>query len=70
MQAAVRRGSIIFLLTRPLRDVTTDVWIKDLNLDISTHTPLTGRDDSARAKACAKYISTHTPLTGRDFLYR
>ena len=35
-----------FLLTRPLRDVTYDKVQQILNEAISTHTPLTGRDDN------------------------
>ena len=36
-------------------------------LTISTHTPLTGRDDLQNYHVNIMYsISTHTPLTGRD----
>ena len=34
--------------------------------DISTHTPLTGRDVIASIMQMSGTISTHTPLTGRD----
>ena len=34
----------IFLLTRPLRDVTDNVIIFGNRVGISTHTPLAGRD--------------------------
>ena len=40
----ITRLSIIFLLTRPLRDVTPDEPKPDEPKPISTHTPLTGRD--------------------------
>ena len=33
-----------FLLTRPLRDVTTAAQVSELLALISTHTPLAGRD--------------------------
>ena len=37
--------------------------------DISTHTPLTGRDSCVSSGVIESLkISTHTPLTGRDFL--
>ena len=56
----------IFLLTRPLRDVTNEgKWCEISNV-ISTHTPLTGRDLSWLAFLILFGISTHTPLTGRD----
>ena len=34
--------------------------------EISTHTPLTGRDILQNGSDLIDYISTHTPLTGRD----
>ena len=34
----------IFLLTRPLRDVTQLIYQITEGIDISTHTPLAGRD--------------------------
>ena len=36
-------------------------------LNISTHTPLAGRDDFGNAKSEKDKISTHTPLAGRDW---
>ena len=33
-----------FLLTRPLRDVTTLEELYGIDMNISTHTPLAGRD--------------------------
>ena len=57
---------IVFLLTRPLRDVTFCDVEGLLEVAISTHTPLAGRD----VADCYGYnfptISTHTPLAGRD----
>ena len=38
------------------------------SLDISTHTPLTGRDLNGVFHIQIIKISTHTPLTGRDHL--
>ena len=55
-----------FLLTRPLRDVTTSITgYYDIPF-ISTHTPLTGRDQLHDVSDDEFDISTHTPLTGRD----
>ena len=34
--------------------------------EISTHTPLAGRDDVDRVRKEIMKISTHTPLAGRD----
>ena len=34
--------------------------------EISTHTPLTGRDTASDNNSLLDIISTHTPLTGRD----
>ena len=63
----VHRGAPnIFLLTRPLRDVTSNFIDNGGGDIISTHTPLAGRDfqwDGGRRDAL---ISTHTPLAGRD----
>ena len=58
----------LFLLTRPLRDVT--IWWTHRNQTnrISTHTPLTGRDNILGQCRTHMNISTHTPLTGRDGL--
>ena len=36
--------------------------------DISTHTPLAGRDKWRRYKNGMINISTHTPLAGRDYI--
>ena len=57
---------IKFLLTRPLRDVTLGNAHYYYNGDISTHTPLTGRDVEQALQYMGIQISTHTPLTGRD----
>ena len=56
-----------FLLTRPLRDVTQNAQRSRLDLFISTHTPLAGRDMAQIQQMRAEAISTHTPLAGRDF---
>ena len=58
----------LFLLTRPLRDVTNLSGSSDRWRWISTHTPLTGRDIDPIELPYSAYISTHTPLTGRDML--
>ena len=55
-----------FLLTRPLRDVTVPVSLRSAGQYISTHTPLTGRDEEEWNQIDKLVISTHTPLTGRD----
>ena len=55
-----------FLLTRPLRDVTTPRAIPADSRDISTHTPLAGRDTILDRTENGFQISTHTPLAGRD----
>ena len=55
-----------FLLTRPLRDVTFAKTIALSHPIISTHTPLTGRDETVYHTFNDQEISTHTPLTGRD----
>ena len=34
--------------------------------NISTHTPLAGRDQNHHNQSHENYISTHTPLAGRD----
>ena len=60
-------GSGRFLLTRPLRDVTMGEQGKFQHSDISTHTPLAGRDKVIPENtALGQVISTHTPLAGRD----
>ena len=55
-----------FLLTRPLRDVTTAAFASTSSNAISTHTPLAGRDGGTSDYNGLKNISTHTPLAGRD----
>ena len=56
-----------FLLTRPSRGATNLNGQDGATVQISTHTPLAGRDqDSAGATDTAYGISTHTPLAGRD----
>ena len=55
-----------FLLTRPSRDVTGGIFKWNLMYQISTHTPLAGRDLIAAAVMPTSEISTHTPLAGRD----
>ena len=55
-----------FLLTRPSRDVTNIQLVHHVCHNISTHTPLAGRDKEQMQKVNAMQISTHTPLAGRD----
>ena len=38
------------------------------NLEISTHTPLAGRDKNPASVVTGVGISTHTPLAGRDLV--
>ena len=57
-----------FLLTRPLRDVTLGLQVVFHVHDISTHTPLAGRDMLGLKTLSEMLISTHTPLAGRDAL--
>ena len=59
--------SILFLLTRPLRDVTLATARDTIGESISTHTPLAGRDRLHFAAVLIVFISTHTPLAGRDY---
>ena len=59
-------AALTFLLTRPLRDVTSASFPNATHWMISTHTPLTGRDEKRGGMAAGARISTHTPLTGRD----
>ena len=59
---------ILFLLTRPLRDVTASLF-----LWISWHQflltrPLRDVTDSPNTSHTQKPISTHTPLAGRDLI--
>ena len=56
----------VFLLTRPLRDVTWIIPLWDGRCAISTHTPLAGRDSKVFGYFRINNISTHTPLAGRD----
>ena len=57
----------LFLLTRPLRDVTAASSGAVPTGKISTHTPLAGRDGDGLWEAVGFVgISTHTPLAGRD----
>ena len=37
-------GRFLFLLTRPMRDVTTVFWVEMAFSTVSTHTPHAGRD--------------------------
>ena len=62
----IQNRNFIFLLTRPLRDVTKLVLFDRPEYPISTHTPLTGRDQMTAILRRKYTISTHTPLTGRD----
>ena len=59
-------NSGLFLLTRPLRDVTATKFINFIVDNISTHTPLAGRDTEFKLSEMLSIISTHTPLAGRD----
>ena len=57
---------LLFLLTRPSRDVTSQL-IRFFRLsNISTHTSLAGRDMVAKDLKTDTFISTHTSLAGRD----
>ena len=38
----------------------------DLDPEVSTHTPLAGRDNIVVVFFCREEVSTHTPLAGRD----
>ena len=55
-----------FLLTRPSRDVTEVNMKTNIDITISTHTPLAGRDSDLWKYFLISVISTHTPLAGRD----
>ena len=59
---------VVFLLTRPSRDVTK--WRIPISLifHISTHTSLAGRDKICQKLGMDLDISTHTSLAGRDVL--
>ena len=58
----------LFLLTRPLRDVTASSSRSVPHGKISTHTPLAGRDEFYEKVVYDMEISTHTPLAGRDVI--
>ena len=58
--------TMAFLLTRPLRGATFANLGEQPVLNISTHTPLAGRDDLDFYYLPVPGISTHTPLAGRD----
>ena len=64
--AGCNEGHVRFLLTRPLRDVTSRSGTLYHFQAISTHTPLAGRDYIRRKENEENAISTHTPLAGRD----
>ena len=55
-----------FLLPRPSRDVTEKCMSKEIDAEISTPTPLAGRDIIHIPIIRGKLISTPTPLAGRD----
>ena len=55
-----------FQLTRPLRGATVRLQTLVLMRNISTHTPLAGRDLIRSGAGRGNTISTHTPLAGRD----
>ena len=55
-----------FLLTRPSRGATVHDPAGSGGTEISTHTPLAGRDVPSFAAFSMCLISTHTPLAGRD----
>ena len=55
-----------FLLTRPSRGATRMSVNGSSDTEISTHTPLAGRDATGDAEQKWITISTHTPLAGRD----
>ena len=59
-----------FLLTRPSRGATYDDQKVYLDFNISTHTPLAGRDQHNITVELYENISTHTPLAGRDIRVR
>ena len=59
-------SSVEFQLTRPLRGATGEKRTIVGTYEISTHTPLAGRDEIVKIINVDKKISTHTPLAGRD----
>ena len=56
----------LFLLTRPMRDVTPLLQLQDLLRGISTHTSHAGRDSKTSLSFILGIISTHTSHAGRD----
>ena len=56
----------MFLLTRPMRDVTTTGLNVSGLTTVSTHTPHAGRDSATVYVSNAYHVSTHTPHAGRD----
>ena len=61
-----RRNRHRFQPTRPLRGATIERIAGEHLFEISTHAPLTGRDQLQEMLDNADDISTHAPLTGRD----
>ena len=57
----------VFLLTRPMRDVTQECFNGDPKYMISTHTSHAGRDCMLHPALFACAISTHTSHAGRDY---
>ena len=47
--------------------MTTQETYYEYDYNISTHTPLAGRDEILQFRYCMSAISTHTPLAGRDY---
>ena len=60
---------IIFLLTRPSRGATDYTAGYEHLFNISTHTPLAGRNFISLYTNLGTQISTHTPLAGRNIFY-
>ena len=56
-----------FLLTRLMRGATLKLCVSGNSYIISTHTPLTKRDDFKLHIAVPCQVSTHTPHARRDF---
>ena len=52
MKSDVFGAGQIFLLTRPSRDVTKSIYTLSVEDDISTHTPLAGRDQYQLSRTC------------------
>ena len=69
MSQRVATDLLAFQLTRPLRGATCEHYADFGRVQISTHTPLAGRDPPFRGAILkTSPISTHTPLAGRDRL--